>query len=97
MRRKNTESIGEVLRQYFEQNPFIKRKIAENRAIKGWYAILGQAASNYTTNIYLRNNTMYIHLSSAVLRSELLMAKDRLIKSLNDYAGMQVVNDLIIR
>lgn len=97
MRRKNTESIGDVLRQYFEDNPFIKRKIAESRAIKGWYKILGQAASRYTTNVYLRNGTMYIHLSSSVLRSELLMAKDRLIESLNKEAGMQIINDLIIK
>lgn len=97
MRRRNTESIGEVIRQYFEENPFIKRKIAENRAVEGWAKMMGRSATNYTTNIYLRNSVMYIHLSSSVLRSELLMAKDRLIKNLNDYAGMQVVDDIILR
>lgn len=97
MRRKNTETIGEVLRQYFEENPFIKRKLAESRAIKGWYKLLGQAASSYTTNVYIRNGVMYIHLTSSVLRSELLMAKDRLIENLNKEAGMPIINDIIIR
>lgn len=97
MRRRNTESIGEVIRQYFEENPFIRRKVAESRAVRGWGALLGKSATNYTTNIYLRNGVMYIHLSSSVLRSELLMAKDRLIEKLNDYAGMHVVDDIVLR
>ena len=97
MRRRNTESLGEVLRQYFEENPFIRRKIAETRVISGWKVLLGVSASNYTTNIYLRNGILYVHLSSSVLRSELLMAKDRLIDKLNDYAGMPVINDIVLR
>ncbi len=97
MRRKNTESIGEVLRQYFDENPFIKRKIAENRAVSGWKALLGKSATNYTTSIYLRNGVLYVQLSSAVLRSELLMAKDMLKKKLNEYAGMAVIDDIVLR
>lgn len=97
MRRKNTESIGEVLRQYFSENPFIARKIAENRAVTGWKEMLGKSAANYTTNIYLRNGVLYVHLSSSVLRSELLMAKDMLKDKLNKYAGMHVISDIVIR
>lgn len=97
MRRKNTESIGEVLRQYFDENPFIKRKIAENRAVAGWNVMLGKSATNYTTNIYLRNGVLYVQLTSAVLRSELLMAKEMLKKKLNEYAGMTVIEDIILR
>lgn len=97
MRRKNTETIGEVLRQYFEENPFVKRKVAESRVVKGWYKMLGQTATNYTSNIYIRNGVLFIHLTSSVLRSELLMAKDRLIENLNKEAGMQIINDIVIR
>lgn len=97
MRRKNTESIGEVLRQYFEENPFIRRKIAESRVITGWKVLLGKSATNYTTSIYLRNGILYVQLSSAVLRSELIMAKEVLKKKLNEYAGMQVIDDIVLR
>ncbi len=81
MRKRNTESIGEVLRQYFEENQFIKRKLAESRAVTGWPRLLGKMINSYTTNIYLRNGVLYVSLSSSVLRSELMMAKDRLISA----------------
>jgi predicted nucleic acid-binding Zn ribbon protein len=97
MRKRNTESVGEVLRQFFEDNPFFKRKLAESRAVTGWSKLLGSMVASYTTNIYLRNGILYVSLSSSVLRSELLMAKDKLIAKLNEHAGMHVVNDIIFR
>lgn len=97
MRKRNTESIGEVLKQYFEENQFIKKKLAESRAVTGWSKLLGTMISSYTTNIYLRNGVLYVSLNSSVLRSELQMAKDRLISKLNEHAGMHVVNDIIFR
>ncbi len=97
MRKRNTESLGEVLKQYFEENQFIKRKLAESRAVTGWSQLLGSMIASYTTNIYLRNGTLYVSLSSSVLRSELLMAKDRLMGKLNEHAGMHIINDIIFR
>lgn len=97
MRKRNTESIGEVLRQYFEENPFFKKKLAESRAVTGWEQLLGTMINSYTTNIYLRNGVLYVSLSSSVLRSELLMAKDKLISKLNEHAGMHVIKDIVFR
>ena len=97
MRKRNSESIGEVLKQYFEENQFFKKKIAESRVVTGWPQLLGSMISSYTTNIYLRNGVLFVSLSSSVLRSELLMAKERLISKLNEHAGMHVVNDIVFR
>lgn len=97
MRKRNTETIGEVLKQFFEENAFIRRKLAESRVVTGWSKLLGRSIASYTTNIYLRQGILYVHLSSSVLRAELLMAKERLIHNLNQHAGMAVVNDIIFR
>lgn len=97
MRRKNTEKIGEAIKEFFEENSFFKRKLAESRVITGWAKLLGTSIASYTTNIYLRNGVLFVHLSSSVLRSELIMAKEQLIKNLNQHAEMAVVNDIIFR
>ncbi|MDR1810534.1 MAG: DUF721 domain-containing protein [Prevotella sp.] len=97
MKRQNTESIGEAIRHFFEENSFLKVKLAESRVISGWSTMFGAAVSSYTTNIYLRNNILYVHLSSSVLRSELLMSKEKIIANLNAYADMNVVNDIVFR
>lgn len=97
MRKRNTESIGEVLRQFFEENQSVKRKIAESRVLTGWSTLLGQSIASYTTNIYLRNGILYVQLSSSVLRAELLMYKEKLRDNLNKHAGMEILQDIVIR
>lgn len=97
MRKRNTESIGEVLKQYFEENPFIRRKLAESRAILGWERMLGKTVASYTQNVYLKNNTLYVSLTSSVLRAELITCQDRLISGLNKEAGMDIIRDIVFR
>lgn len=97
MRKRNTESIGEVLRQFFEENRFFRQKLAESRVISGWEKTLGSVVASYTDNLYLRNNILYVHLTSSVLRGELIMCKDKLITNLNRYAGVNVVKDIVFR
>lgn len=97
MRKHNTESIGQVLKQYFEENPFFRKKLAESRVISGWEKVLGTVVGSYTESVYLRNNILYVHLTSSVLRAELMGSKDRLIANLNTHAGLNVVNDILFR
>ncbi|MDU1903328.1 MAG: DUF721 domain-containing protein [Dysgonomonas sp.] len=97
MRKRNTESIGEVLKQFFEENRFFRQKLAESRVISGWERTLGSVIASYTDNLYLKNNILYVHLTSSVLRAELIMCKDKLITNLNQYAGMNVVKDIVFR
>lgn len=97
MRRKNTESIGEAIKQFFEENSFIKKKVAESRVLSGWGKILGPAISSYTTNIYLKNNILYVHISSSVLRAELMMSKEKIMANLNKHVEMDIVKEIIFR
>ena len=52
---------------------------------------------NIPVNIYVRDHILYVSLTSAVLRSELTLCRERLVKSLNEYAGATVIHDIIIR
>lgn len=97
MRKRNTESIGEVLKQYFEENPFFRRKLAESKVISGWGKILGKSVVSYTGNLYLKNNILYVHLTSSVLRAELMSCKERIVSNLNTHAGLPVVKDIVFR
>lgn len=97
MRKKNTETVGEALKEFFENNRFFAYKLAESRVISGWHTLFGVSIASYTTAIYIKNGILYVHLSSSVLRSELAMAKDRLIAKLNDAAGLPIVKEIIFR
>jgi len=97
MRKRNTESIGEVIKEFFEENQLIKAKIAESRILSGWEKVLGATVNSYTTNLYIKNGILYVHLSSSVLRSELMLSKDKLINTLNEHAKTDIIKNIIFR
>jgi len=97
MIRKNTQKIGEVLRDIFEDNTEMYEKILEIRIKRAWGEVLGSMVLQYTRNLYVKDKVLYVSLSSSVLRSELLLCREKLIKSLNEYARSTVIRDIVLR
>jgi F0F1-type ATP synthase delta subunit len=97
MKRRNTQTIGEVLKSFFEDNTELYEKMLEIRIQRGWGEILGPMIQQYTRNIYIKNHVLYVSLTSSVLRNELIISRGKLIKSLNEYAGSDVIHDIVIR
>jgi len=97
MLKKNAQPLSEALSDFFDENSTLKVKIAEHRAVRGWHEVLGVGVSKYTREVYFSRNVLYVHLTSAVLRAELLMNKEGLIKKINDYAEIPIVRDIVIR
>ncbi len=96
MKRSNTQTLSEVLNDFFSENPAVAEKLAENRLMNAWETTLGKVTSRYTEKLYLRNKTLYVSLSSAVLRNELSLCRSDLIVKLNKEAGMDVINQIVL-
>ena len=58
---------------------------------------MGNGVNNYTTDVKLERDTLYIQLSSSVLREELSYGKEKIIKMLNDELGKEIIKKLILR
>lgn len=97
MKKKNAQPLSEALSDFLDAHGGLKTKLAEHRAVKGWYELLGEGVSKYTRNVYFSRNVLYVHLSSSVLRAELGMNKEGLIQKLNEHAGAPVVRDIVLR
>ncbi len=96
MKRTNTQVLSDALKEFFEKNPFVAKKLAETRLINAWESILGKTVARYTENLYIKNKALYVHLSSAVLRNELSLHRTDLVAKLNEAAGMDIINNIIL-
>jgi hypothetical protein len=97
MTQRDGENILEgVLKNFIESNRLQKglNKVSVKDA---WGTVMGQAIVNYTTQIVLENNTLYIQLSSSVLREELSYGKEKIIRLLNEELGKELVQKLVLR
>ena len=96
MKRNNTEQLGDVIRRLLRQQG-LETPLNEFRLVEAWKDVVGPAITRYTTNLYIKNQTLYVQLSSSVVRQELMMGREILIRNLNGRVGSQVIVNIIFR
>lgn len=96
MERKSEQRIGSLLEEFIRAN-HLEQGFAEYKVKKAWNELLGMSVSQATQNLYIKDRILFVKLHSSVMRNELNMMKDDIIKRLNEYAGMEVIEDLIIK
>ena len=96
MQRKNTQTIGEVLREYIDSLQ-MRRKLKESRIEKQWEELLGKNAASLTKRVFIRNGILYVYLNSSVLRNEILMMRETLIARINENAGEEIVTKIVLK
>jgi predicted nucleic acid-binding Zn ribbon protein len=92
MERKEIKRIDSLLQQFVKAN-----KLAEYRLIKSWNELLGVTVARRTKSLHIRNRKLYVTLYSSVAKNELEMIKDTLIGRLNEAAGLNVIDDIVLR
>ncbi|KAB8155269.1 DUF721 domain-containing protein [Kordia sp. TARA_039_SRF] len=98
MKKRHTEhrAISEVLKDFISENR-LEDGLDKIDARDAWLNVMGNGINNYTTNIVLKNDTLYVSLSSAAYREELSYGKDKIIKMLNENLGKELIKNLILR
>jgi predicted nucleic acid-binding Zn ribbon protein len=64
------------------------------RLIDSWREVVGEVVANYTDNLYIRNQTLFVHLTNPALRSDLSMMRREIVNKLNTHVGSQVIVDI---
>lgn len=96
MRRSKTISLAEAVNDYIKEMN-LGGKLSEVAVINSWEEIVGKAISSKTTKIFIKDHILYVHLSSSVVRNELLMLREALKEKLNKKAGSEVIKDIVLR
>ena len=83
------ELILKTLREQGLETPLLQKRLME-----AWPVVAGEAISRYTGSVTIRNQTLYVHLTSPALRADLSMQRKEYVKRLNEYVGSQVITDI---
>ena len=96
MERKEVKKISSLLEDYVKAHN-LGDGLAEYRLKRSWQELLGVSVGNKTKSLAIRNRKLIVHLYSSVIRNELLMMKEALIARLNEEAGKEIIDDIILR
>ena len=98
MAKRNNEnlSISDALKKFVESNK-LEHGLDKVNVADAWKSLMGNGVNNYTTAIQLERDTLYVQLSSSVLREELSYGKEKIINMLNESLGKTVIKKLVLR
>ncbi|WP_274474352.1 DUF721 domain-containing protein [Mangrovimonas aestuarii] len=98
MSKRNNDhfSINDLLKDFVETNN-LQQGLNKVNVRSAWENLMGSGINTYTTNVVLKNDTLYVQLSSSVLREELSYGKDKIIKMINDELGGDIIKKLILQ
>ena len=95
-RKGEPEALGDAIQNML--NSFkISDKFNETDLISSWARIMGEPIAKRTSKIYIRDKKLYVHLTSAPLKHELSMSRDKILVLLTKEIGKPVVNEVIIK
>ena len=89
-------SISDALKEFVTENR-LEKGLDKVNVADAWAKLMGNGVNNYTTAVQLERDTLYIQLSSSVLREELSYGKQKIIDMLNEELGKPVIKKLILR
>ena len=98
MAKRNNEhiSISDALKEFVETNK-LEKGLDKVNVADAWAKLMGNGVNNYTTSVNLERETLYIQLSSSVLREELSYGKEKIINILNEELGKEIIKKLVLR
>ncbi len=97
MAKGNENKIGDLLKKMVDRGDGWSEKIQSERLKNAWKTCMGPMINGYTHKIYFSKGTLYVKLTSSVLRHELTVGKEKLRTNLNDEIGQELVEKLVIR
>jgi len=96
MKKTNTSRVGGVILQYLRETG-LETPLNEHRLIQAWGTVLGPAVSRYTKELRIYNQVLFVTITSAALRNELMMRRAELTARLNAEVGAQVITQIVLR
>ena len=95
-RLNNQSTVGDVLKQIIQVNK-LQPGMDQIDVKDAWKNLMGNGVNHYTKNVALKGSTLYVELSSAVLREELSHGKSKIVAMINEELQRDVVKDVVLR
>ena len=95
-RNQDNHSLKEALRHFINANR-LQGGIDRIDARKAWESLMGNGVNHYTSSVELKGDTLYVSLTSSVLREELSHGKTKIIKLLNEEIGKDLIKKIVLR
>lgn len=95
MFRRQVQPLSEVL-QHLLRAEGLETPLNERRLVNAWDDVVGETVVKYTTEKFIKNQTLFVRIQNPALRQDLSMMRSQLVRRLNAAVGALVITDVRI-
>ena len=96
MKEGKTKTIDELVEQVL-RNMGLEHKFKEYEVSQIWPEVVGQMIASRTKSLNIVDGILFVTFNSAVVKNEISMVKEGLVRALNERVGKCVIRDIVIR
>lgn len=96
MKRKNEQTLGEAIKEFIAAHG-MQERVLESMAIDAWHSQMGKFIANFTDELYVKKNILYVNLNSPSLKNELSYGKSKIIEHINQSLGEEFIKDIYFK
>ena len=91
---KEANSVKSII-QKITSNKFFGNGLKKVFLKKIWLNVMGKNVSQYTSNIYIKDHTLYLKINSSALKQELTYGTEKIVDNLNTAIGSVHIKKII--
>lgn len=95
MFKRSVQSIDTLLHQFLRHEG-LETPLNQKRLMDAWGDVAGQMVNRYTTEKFIRNQTLWVRIVNPALKQDLSMMRSQLVQKLNAAVGANVITDIRI-
>lgn len=93
MFRRKVQSMQTLLPDFLRRQG-LESPLRQRRLLTSWDDVVGEPIARYTSERFIKNQTLFVKVNNPALRADLSMGRSILVKHLNECAGAQVIVDI---
>lgn len=93
MFRRKVQSMQTLLPDFLRCQG-LESPLRQRRLLTSWDDVVGEPIARYTSERFIKNQTLFVKVNNPALRADLSMGRSILVKRLNECAGAQVIVDI---
>lgn len=93
MERKESQSIGDILRVAFQEN-CMQDRLDECKAVEYWHFVIGETNARECRRPFVKDGVMTVGVPNASLRHELSMNRSSILRSINSMIGKETIIEI---
>ena len=93
MKEEHTFRFGDAFKKFLKEQ-HLDQTFNEKKLISTWNELMGKQIANRTSKIFIKDRIMYVTLTSAPLKQELTMAREKVLHLIEEKMGEKIIDDV---